>query len=140
MVRSMRKTKTLTLENVQTQRQNINIKLLRKVQEDIKAHPETLDMSEWCGTVQCIAAKAVILSGLNAVRENVKLFDVKHKAQELLGLSYDQAEQLFHVLAWDEEYRDRYLDADNDNDVNTKVAVTVEYIDHFVFTRSSTED
>lgn len=94
----------------------LNLHLLTRVRDHIRAHPEQHDQFYWvrkseCGTTGCIAGWAVLLNG-DALEpgkhfsgeHDVSTMDyalmdnrdtISHFAQQLLGLSYSQREQLF---------------------------------------------
>jgi|GEM_PF-6564746 len=66
--------------------------LLRAVVNQILAHPETWDQSDYhseCGTTHCVAGWAQVLGGLPAT--GAAYFDAKR----LLGLTKTEADQLF---------------------------------------------
>lgn len=79
-----------------------NKELANRVLEQIEAHPETWDQSEWacfsdneCGTSHCFAGWAVMLTDpyeLNrdeqAIR-NRREVDIQGQAMSALGLNYD---------------------------------------------------
>lgn len=94
----------------------INIPLLRKTLEYITAHPDEWEQGVWgkrvwqgnvCRTSHCLAGHAVVLNGdelswtlnrYNGVRFaclNDAPMSIRDRAQELLGLTYYQAGQLF---------------------------------------------
>lgn len=94
----------------------INIPLLRKTLEYITAHPAEWNQGVWgsrvydgdvCRTSHCLAGHAVVLNGdeLSWTRNHyngVRLafidapdVSIRDRAQELLGLTYYQAGQLF---------------------------------------------
>lgn len=98
---------------------NINVTLLRKTLEHIKAHPEAWDQADWrtvCGTAMCFAGHAATIAGgtwqsnqisyLDAVPEDDadkvghlpsgRVIHVSARAQRDLGLTDDQAHRLFH--------------------------------------------
>lgn len=104
----------------------VNVPLLRKVLEHITEHPDEHDQGVWavttpCGTVACLAGHAVAMSGGEFVWQypvpaEVRQFGatqsasfvaetgrpVSHVAQQLLGLSDEEAGDLFHAENLDE--------------------------------------
>jgi hypothetical protein len=113
----------------------MNRELLLKVADTIEKHPDNFDMGQWyrhsawrkqhygCGTVACIAGWTVICAyGQDKVMFTDSFVRVKdvdsgagtgisapvpNVAQQLLGLTDEQADELFYVPRWPEEYCDR---------------------------------
>lgn len=96
-----------------------NAELMWRVLDQIDAYPELWDQGYWftvtdCGTAACVAGWACLLSGDKPfpllgkledlpVGEQVSYVDVQGwtrlarvRAQELLGITEDQADALFH--------------------------------------------
>jgi hypothetical protein len=92
--------------------------LLRKVLEHVSAHPDEHDQDYWghrtdCGTTRCIAGWTTYFSGyqetdwgpllwaggdgLSAVEKDGRTTSVAWAAQTLLGLSYEEADELFYA-------------------------------------------
>lgn len=97
------------------------VKLLRQVQEMLRANPEGYDQESWCNTACCIAghvclaAGAVPLEGDDSVLtykdENYTWARVGWLAQHLMGLGLDYAD-VFHLslFAAPEDQYDAYGD------------------------------
>ena len=69
----------------------MNKENFQKVLDQITAHPETWDQTDWhCGTTHCFAGWAQLLSGQP---ENVET--VRRDARMFLDLSYAEADFLF---------------------------------------------
>ena len=92
-----------------------NIKLLRQIEKWLRTlrHKKHFDMSVWvekdgCGTVYCIAGKALQLSRYKFDKETGELvrpdgcqFDgFRLEGRKVLGLNSQQASRLFLVEAW----------------------------------------
>jgi hypothetical protein len=96
----------------------MNIRLLREIQADVLAAPERYNMGVylgfkpiegggWCGTIGCIAGSAVMKSlpdvevesfshlGSALCLKNGTVVDVHAEARKLLGLTREQASELF---------------------------------------------
>lgn len=89
----------------------VNAALLRQTLDYIKTHPEQWEQSTWraeelCGTVACFAGWACALNGdmfdpsewdLVLTDANGKPVDsmIERRAEEILGLTEDQADDLF---------------------------------------------
>lgn len=92
----------------------VNVPLLRKVLEHITEHPNEHDQTEWatrvedCGTTMCVAGHAVAMTGYEIIwpahsgtaatcERDGDLWgrSIEGAAMEELGLSSDQADQLF---------------------------------------------
>lgn len=94
-----------------------NLDLLRAVREQITTHPETHDQRSWakrakCGTTHCIAGWACALSGDAFEWEpdafdqreyasfiSGRVVDIEDRARGLLGLTRDEAPDLFFELS-----------------------------------------
>jgi len=88
-----------------------NIELLNKVMNHIELHPNQHDQTVWaertvCGTAMCFAGWAVVLSGgkiafagnstrTSQCRIDGAMDDIDLVAERLLGLSMDDANDLF---------------------------------------------
>ncbi len=92
----------------------INAELIRRVVKHIENNPKTWDQEHWgysssCGTTFCMAGHTVVMSG-----HTLKWADdgdgrsayyvengeyISDKAQELLGLNDEQAEDLFSAYS-----------------------------------------
>lgn len=113
----------------------LNIELLEEVKKHILKNPKHFDMEETlavlpdCGTVGCIAGTICILRPQDCEREypgrNWRYFalspdeqkeggsraawpSVECMAAKLLGITEDEAHELFYVNAWNEDYSDKY--------------------------------
>lgn len=95
----------------------LNEPLMRAVVDRIIADPKSLDMSEWvkesaCGTSACVAGFAILESECTIYANYLgRVFDVilpgsaalltpQVAAANLLGLSTDDAYQMFHEYYW----------------------------------------
>jgi hypothetical protein len=117
----------------------MNVGLLREIQKIIEADPEGFDMVRYaqdrsddpCGTAYCIAGHAILLSEPNFGGWfcNERSF---RKGMEVLELTYEQAEALFHTSSWPSSFRERLLKAWWSPKENAKIGV--ERIDHFIAT------
>ena len=104
-----------------------------------------------CGTVACIAGHAVLINKLNEAGKTfnarrfvlalVNQYDsfelgcdyVEDKAVELLCLTKDQADRLFHVESWPNEFKEAYRE---DTRSDKKLAeLTAQRIEHFIATK-----
>lgn len=85
-----------------------NIGLMKRVLDQIETHPETHDQSRWvntCRTMACVAGWASILSGDEIIPNYVdgdyrvwvdrRFVEISDRARQLLGLSEDEATDLF---------------------------------------------
>lgn len=90
----------------------INVPLLRRTLEYATEHPEETDLGAWayrtpCGTVACIAARAVILAGYEIEGDSDRMADgrcIRDVAQEILGLSLEQDRMLFFCTTIDQAW------------------------------------
>lgn len=71
-----------------------NIENISRVQAAILAEPHLFDMREWCGTVRCIGGWCNVLEASDKGLERVQMN--KGDAAEFLGLSFDDASDLFY--------------------------------------------
>ncbi len=114
----------------------MNVKLLTKVRDYIKDHPEEYDQGNWCGTERCIAGHAVILSGkfdpkdIDIKYGRAKGQPIREVAQRLLDLDQRQAGRLF--LSWPEEFNAGWGDPGKETS-----AAAVRYINHFIKTKGA---
>lgn len=114
-----------------TRARALNVELLERVKAHILEEPRRLDMGLWadsegeapCGTVGCIAGWAIILgtgarfdrTGFQLVyRNNRPVAGFAHSAAKLLGLSIDQANEVFCVGGWPDDLADMYDSARDD--------------------------
>lgn len=95
----------------------VNVPLLRKVLEHITEHPNEHDQTDWatrvedCGTTMCVGGHAVAMTGYEIVWPSDHRYigsatckkdgdvwgrSIEGAAMEELGLSSDQADQLFN--------------------------------------------
>lgn len=123
----------------------MNVPLLRKIIRRITAHPEELNMGNWCDTASCIAGHACLASGYakgafdTEVLKNGIKRSCSRAAQEELGLSNDQATKLFYTTSWPQQYYDQYsneVDVDDQEFIDpTRIAkITCARIEHFIET------
>jgi hypothetical protein len=132
----------------------LNVRLLRRVQKHIEAEPRRMKMKLWldrnpferersalppCGTTACIAGWALILSGKHLRRE----VNYLAQGQKILGLTRDEAGNLFVVENWPENFRRKY-NTDSESllasmvpakDIRKNARVAVARIEHFIKTR-----
>lgn len=91
-----------------------------------------------CGTTACIAGWALILSG----KRLRPLVNYTEQGQKILGLTQTEAQKLFMVDRWPEEFQKEYdEDAESclssgvpSEDVRKNARVVVSRIDHFIKT------
>jgi hypothetical protein len=145
--------------------QKINVKLLREVKKMILEEPRRLDMDTWasnareygtpkderppCGTVACIAGWTAILDYVGSRgkmpkgKALINLSDnAEATAQELLGLTSEQAARLFDSPAerwfsknlWPQKFVDAYLAAKTPQQ---RARVTASRIEHFIRTKGA---
>lgn len=79
----------------------MNLRLMLDIRRLVLAEPESVDMRVYerergCGTANCIAGKAVRLSGYVGTLRCSQDIDVVGKATEVLGLSETEANWLFY--------------------------------------------
>lgn len=85
-----------------------NEELWHRIHDQITQYPESWDQSDWghteeCGTVACVAGWACALSGWEMTKAGFMInaatgatsFNTSGLAQDLLGLTGEQAQQLF---------------------------------------------
>lgn len=126
----------------------MNIPLLLKVKQAILEHPNRFDMNwfigpnmNWfigpthCETTACIGGWSVAIAKYEADLElaNIKIYSgdlsCREQAQIELGLTHDQAEKLFHVENWPEEFQELYYNTEGEKGV---AQLAVDYIDYFI--------
>jgi len=137
----------------------MNVELLEKAKQFLLAHPEHFDMDKGlgdletgCGTTACLAGTVCLLAledPLAAYRdgnpwqvwsqsvlseEELEKEDnvwrsVKQKAIELLDVSEIQANRLFFVFTWHNDFRARHITAKTPEE---KAAIASEYINYFI--------
>jgi hypothetical protein len=80
-----------------------NLDLIDDVMDHIDTHPEEWDQERWfCGTAACFAGRAALMDGWEIVygwgeiRKNGERRFAEGLAEDILGLSYDQSQRLFH--------------------------------------------
>lgn len=80
------------------------IKILNKVKESIRRHPEEFDMDSWdCGTTACIAGWIG--------RHAQEICIGSRRAAELLGVPHEAAYGLWFLDHWPDEVYKAYVDA-----------------------------
>lgn len=99
----------------------VNVELMQKTLDYIAMHPDEHDQSDWaqksdCGTTRCMAGTAVhVAPGYKlmwhnrpaeeydytsqAVDEDGRVYAVRDLAEDLLGVDYSQARDLFYEAA-----------------------------------------
>lgn len=134
----------------------MNVELLRKVQAEILKEPRRFRMDKWvnldavgvgdsdppCGTAACIGGYAVIL----AQGEVDHVEDWKKRAEDLWGhggsfagvtarqqleLTSQEAERLFYINGWPDEYANQYVGTINPA---KRARIACDRIDHFIKT------
>jgi hypothetical protein len=133
------------------QKLKLNVRLLRRVQKHIKAEPRRMKMKQWvdrnlreraesakppCGTTACIAGWALTLNG-KRLRDGVNYME---QGRKLLGLTWDEARNLFMVDDWPTKFQNKYDEeseqAWKDNVplklVRKNARVAVARIEHFI--------
>ena len=128
----------------------MNIRLLKRVRDYILAEPRRVNMAVWgdirsgnvapaCGTVACIAGWTKVLvkrpNLAKLIQDAGKLddfFDDADKvAKEKLGLSLNQAQQLFYVHHWPSPFETRY---NRSRLSKQRARVVADRIDYFIAT------
>lgn len=136
----------------------MNTKLLRKIQKQIIKYPKAFLMESFvepmefdkdhpCGTAACIAGWACILEKdklpqkqqfnlQNQISGKISeydagSFDFYRYGREFIEISKDQADKLFDVTSWPEQFWEPYYSGNSDAK-NAKIAV--ERIEHFIKT------
>lgn len=121
----------------------INTELLEQISDYILRHPDELAMDSWsdipgtikrffgCGTTRCIAGTAMFLAQQNGA-DIPNSASTPGMAQQLLGLTFAQAERLFYLQNWPSEYRNAYAPGRKYSD--TAAWVTAQRIKHFIAT------
>lgn len=136
----------------------MNVKLLRKIQENILKKPAKFDMKDWmvpsksahkpvCGTTCCIGGWAMVehgwkigFSGKDEDGDPIVSFfkngkpipsaDGETVAAKLLNLDTNQKTKLFYAHSWPEPFRKL-----NDSDIpSVRAANAVARIEHFINT------
>jgi hypothetical protein len=136
----------------------MNRKALRQIISEVETEPPSFDMGKWfgrsretmCGSVGCIAGKAVINDRLqktgkplktvlaSIARDNANGFDFHTNGREALGLSSSQAWRLFYVSYWPARFADAYYyDAKTAED---KAKVFVKRARYFIRTNGTDGD
>ncbi len=133
----------------------MNIRLLRKVQKAIKAHPDQFQMRTWysqfldidggpfvsaggCGTAACIGGWAIHLHWRKLEVEKTyqaakgKPETIYEIAKWILRLSRTQADKLFDGHMWPDDYQGDYEDSKTPEE---QAAVAIRRIDHFIKTK-----
>lgn len=119
----------------------MNTERLRQVQESIRTHPLKFSMNQWakgvlvaanpeCGTTACIAGW-VLAHHFDHINGSAyaEPLAVPTYAKYILGITDDQADDLFFYQHWPFEFSERFERADNPWD---EAAIAVEYIDYFI--------
>ena len=99
----------------------MNKEPLLRVREEILAHPELLDMREWCGTPCCIAG--------HLAKESNHPGYTFALATEILGLDEGEAYNLFISSFWPKPLLTRHINAENPAE---RAQVAAEAIDWFI--------
>jgi hypothetical protein len=119
----------------------INVELLGRVRDHILEDTRRFNMDRYvnvaygtdaphCGTIGCIAGWAVMLvEGIPEEISDSYYAGVAEDARRLLGLTYWEAENLFHVSMWPKEYKDRFLAADS---IDEEAKVAADFINAII--------
>lgn len=109
----------------------LNVPLLRKIKDQITAHPNDFYMCSWkCGTACCIGGWALTLSGVDFRDEDAELEELASLA---LGLTKGQANGLFYANCWPKDLRARYYQSSNEpNWEERQAAIACERIDRLI--------
>lgn len=139
----------VALEQIEAASGGPNVALLNRIADYIGAHPEEFDMYEWgierrresgvvarlmgeviplgdAYTVGCIACHTLRFSGRDPLDDNAPAL-----AQDILGLSYEQAHSLFYVENWPGQFEDDFNAA---ADPMVRAWIARERIRHFIAT------
>lgn len=107
----------------------MNIPLLRQIQTQIIAHPESFSMDEWdCGTTACILGWAFRLK----LEDWEKSSEVREL--QILALSETQFNRLCYLSSWPQQFYSPFLNADFDGDKKTAAKIAAARIEHFIET------
>lgn len=138
----------------------MNTELLRKVEKRLLKQPARFNMRYFgavalginslrdmltvpvCKTQACIAGETLLAAGLDKIDKKnggfVNGVDIAERAQEALGLNYDQAERLFYFQEWSSggrgwpsQFRNAYDEAKTPA---ARAKVAVDRIEHFIET------
>lgn len=121
----------------------VNVELFQEIKQKILEEPRRLNMSTWacirepgmswgdlmppCGTTACIAGWATFIDaekrGLS--KESVSINAVE--AANLLGLTRENAGDVFVAICWPRSFRERYESADSPK---ASAEVAAEFIDY----------
>ena len=121
----------------------MNVKLLRKVKDEICKKPSQFNM-DWfyndrdqlgnkpsnCGTALCIAGWGICLS--QKINPNDLMFqdgDFFARARKIFDLTQGQAENLFDANNWDWRFDYEFEGAGT---MKKKTKIAAEYIDYFI--------
>lgn len=131
----------------------MNVALLRKVQEAIKAAPIQFDMGAFyferddvpageCGTMACICGWAVALDAQISITKAAKiplwddLEDNVQRGMAALDIDRRLAERLFFLPQWPHLYKQSYEVATDYGSIQDQANVACERIDHFIKTKN----
>lgn len=107
----------------------MNIEPLLKVKEQILKHPETFDINNWeCKTTKCLAGWICKFADIKVGINNGYIF----YASSILNLSKEEANKLFLLWHWPNEFKIRYNNAKQGLSSETEAEVTAERIDYFI--------
>lgn len=136
---------------------NLNVELLNKVADAILAEPRQFIMATWfsksggtgtgwqlspetrdipreipnCGTAACIAGHVIaVFEGVNPARAHAMNFTyIKSRAADLLHITGDEAERLFFVANWTNDFREAWEEAVT---VEARAQVAYDRIQYFI--------
>jgi hypothetical protein len=108
----------------------MNTELLIKTKHYIQANPEELAMQSWdCGSAACIGGHACRLAGKPITMLMMGRYTQLHHCRTVLGLTLEQARDLFFLDSWPTDLRYRYESAEEEG---RAAEVAAERIDRFI--------
>jgi len=120
----------------------MNVELLQRVKEYILAEPAKFDMASFecnhpCGTTRCIGGTAYILAHpkMKTIFHIPLTTSNLYPGQHELELTEDEANRLFMITDWPEEFRSyRYEDGEYWDESYATPEQAAARIDHFIAT------
>lgn len=141
----------------------MNVKMFERLKKRIQGEPRRFAMEWWfakvgrttrsqaevirlanappCGTVDCMAGETVLMvdgrKKLAILNESAMAGRVSGRAAEILGISTDEAANLFRVANWPSRFARRYISVYNETrprmkDLRSNAKLACEVIDDFV--------
>lgn len=116
----------------------MNVELLRKVQERIKAEPHLFQMPKLfhetdCGTACCIWGWAMAIEGIAS--DNHEFYSrTTPTAERLFDISDDQVSPLIQSDEWPQPFWSEFIEAEEANDKIAQAEIACRRIDHFIKT------